>query len=36
LPSSLINVVNVITPELVLRGFIMCLDTGGAHGDVQG
>jgi hypothetical protein len=23
-------------PELVLHGFIICLDTKGAHGDLQG
>jgi hypothetical protein len=36
LPSSLIDKVNVITPELVLCGFIVCLDTEGAHGDLRG
>jgi hypothetical protein len=36
LPSSLINEVDVITPELVLRGFVICLDTGGTHGDFWG
>jgi hypothetical protein len=36
LPSSLIDEVNVITSELVLRGFIVCLDTEGAHGDLRG
>jgi hypothetical protein len=29
LPSSLINEVDVITLELVLHGFVVCLDTGG-------
>jgi hypothetical protein len=36
LPSSLVDEINIITPELVLRGFIICLDTGGAHGDFWG
>jgi hypothetical protein len=27
LPSSLVDEVNIITPEQVLRGFIICLDT---------
>jgi hypothetical protein len=29
LPSSLIDEVDIITPELVLHGFVICLDTGG-------
>jgi hypothetical protein len=36
LPSLLIDKVNIITVELVLRSFIICLDTGGDHGDFQG
>jgi hypothetical protein len=36
LPSSLVDEVDVTTPELILRGFIVCLDTGGAHGDFWG
>jgi hypothetical protein len=36
LPSSLIDEVDVIMPELVLHGFIICLDTEGAHGDLRG
>jgi hypothetical protein len=32
-PSCFINQVNFITPELVLHGFIVCLNTGGDHGD---
>jgi hypothetical protein len=36
LPSSLIDEVDIITPELVLCGFVICLDTGGDHGDFQG
>jgi hypothetical protein len=36
LPSSLIDEVDVITPKLVLCSFIVCLDTGGAHGDFRG
>jgi hypothetical protein len=36
LPSLLINEVNVITMELVLRGFVICLDTEGDHGDFRG
>jgi hypothetical protein len=34
LPSSFVDKVDVITSELVLRGFIMCLDVEGAHGDL--
>jgi hypothetical protein len=34
--SSLINQVDIITSELVLRGFIICLDTQRAHGDLRG
>jgi hypothetical protein len=36
LPSSLINEVDIFTLELILRGFIVCLDTQGAHGDFLG
>jgi hypothetical protein len=36
LPSSLIDQVDIITPELVLRGLIASLDTQRAHGDLQG
>jgi hypothetical protein len=36
LPSSLIDEVDIITLELVLRGFIICLDTGGDHGEFWG
>jgi hypothetical protein len=36
LPSSLVNQVDVLTPELVLRGFVVCLDTQRAHGDFWG
>jgi hypothetical protein len=36
LPSSLIDQVNIFTPELVLRGFVVHLDTKRAHGELQG
>jgi hypothetical protein len=36
LSSSLINEVDIFTPKLVLRGFIVRLDTEGAHGDLRG
>jgi hypothetical protein len=36
LPSSLVGQVNIITLELVLRGFIIGLDTQRAHGDLRG
>jgi hypothetical protein len=36
LPSSLIYQVNIVTPELVLRGFIICRDTQRAQGDFGG
>jgi hypothetical protein len=36
LPSSLVDKVNIFTPELVLRGFIVCLDVKGAHSDFRG
>jgi hypothetical protein len=31
LPSSFINKVDIITSELVLRGFVVCLNTGGGE-----
>jgi hypothetical protein len=34
LPSLLVDEVDIITPELVLRGFVVCLNTGGDHGDL--
>jgi hypothetical protein len=33
LPSSLVDEVDIITSEMVLRSFIICLDMGGDHGD---
>jgi hypothetical protein len=36
LSSSLVDEVDVITSELVLHDFIVCLDTEGAHGDHRG
>jgi hypothetical protein len=36
LPSSFIDKVNIFTPELILRGFLICLDTNGAHDDFWG
>jgi hypothetical protein len=36
LSYSLIDEVEVITPELVLRGFIVYLDMEGAYGDLRG
>jgi hypothetical protein len=36
LPSSLVDEVDVFMPELVLHGFIVCLDMEGAHGDLRG
>jgi hypothetical protein len=36
LPSSPIDEVDIITSELVLHDFIVCLDTEGAHGDLRG
>jgi hypothetical protein len=36
LPSSLVDEVNIIMLELVLCGFIVCLDTGADHGDFWG
>jgi hypothetical protein len=32
LPSCFINEVDIITSELVLYGFVVCLDTGGGGG----
>jgi hypothetical protein len=36
LPSSFIDYVDIHRPELVLRGFVICLDTQRAHGDLRG
>jgi hypothetical protein len=36
LPSSFIDKVNIITPELVLRSFIVCLNTRGGYSDFWG
>jgi hypothetical protein len=36
LPSSPIDQVDILTPELVLCGFVVCLDTERAHGDLWG
>jgi hypothetical protein len=36
LPSSLVDQVDILTPELVLRDFVICLDTQRAHGDFRG
>jgi hypothetical protein len=36
LPSLLMDQVDILTPELVLRGFIVCLNTQRAHGDFRG
>jgi hypothetical protein len=36
LPSSLIDQVDILMSELVLHGFIICLDTQRAHGDFRG
>jgi hypothetical protein len=36
LSSSFINKVDIFTPELVLRVFIVNLDTEGTHGDYRG
>jgi hypothetical protein len=36
LSSSLINKANIFTLDLVLRNFVICLDTEGAHGDFRG
>jgi hypothetical protein len=34
LPSSLIDKVDIITSEMVLRGFVICLDMRRDHGDL--
>jgi hypothetical protein len=36
LPSSLINKVDIFTMELVLHGFVVCLDKEVANGDLCG
>jgi hypothetical protein len=36
LPSLLIDEVDIFTPKLVLHGFVLFLDTKGAHGDFWG
>jgi hypothetical protein len=36
LPSSLIDQVDILTLELVLHGFVICLNTQRAHGDFRG
>jgi hypothetical protein len=36
LSSSRIDEADIFTLELVLRDFIVCLDTDGAHGDFRG
>jgi hypothetical protein len=36
LPSCFIDQVDIIVLKLVLRGFVVCLDTGGDHGDFWG
>jgi hypothetical protein len=36
LPSSFVDKVDVIISELVLRGFIICLDVEVAHGELRG
>jgi hypothetical protein len=36
LPSLLADEVDIITPKLVLHGFVVCLDMEGAHGDFWG
>jgi hypothetical protein len=36
LPFCFIDQVDIITLELVLHGFVVCLDTGGDHGDFWG
>jgi hypothetical protein len=35
IPSSLIDEDDIFTPELVLRGYVICLNTEGAHGDTK-
>jgi hypothetical protein len=34
LPSSFLDKVGIFTPELVLHGFYICLETDRAHGDL--
>jgi hypothetical protein len=36
LSSSFIDQVDILTPELILRGFVICPDTQRAHGDFWG
>jgi hypothetical protein len=36
LPSLHVNQVDILTPELVMRGFVVCLDTQRVHGDFRG
>jgi hypothetical protein len=36
LSSLLVDEIDIITPELVLRDFIVCLDMGRGHGDLWG
>jgi hypothetical protein len=36
LPSLLVDEVDIIMPKLVLRGFVLCLDTGEDHDDFGG
>jgi hypothetical protein len=36
LPSSFVDKVNIFALELVLHGFVIYLDTEGAHGDFRG
>jgi hypothetical protein len=36
LPSLLVNQLDILTSELVLRGFVVCLYTQRAHGDIRG
>jgi hypothetical protein len=36
LPSCFVDQVNIIVSKLVLCSFVICLDTGGDHGDFWG
>jgi hypothetical protein len=36
LPSFFVDKVDIFASELVLRNFVVCLDTEGAHGDFRG
>jgi hypothetical protein len=36
LPLLFVDEVDIITPELILHDFIVCLDTRGDHGDFWG